>query len=279
VIVVTGVDGQLGTAFRKILSRDDLFLTRVELDLTNLDRIGPTIAALEPSVVINCAAYTAVDRAETDEETANIVNGYAVGELADVCRDLGARFVTFSTDYVFDGTKDGGYVESDTPNPINAYGRSKLLGERLSLDANPDSLIIRTSWLLSGTHPNFIAKMLELLAKGDVSVVSDQFGRPTIVDDLAPATFEAMDRGVTGLLHLTNDGVTTWFELARETAQIAGYRPSQVRPCSTDEYPTPGVRPVNSVLESEMVEKVGLTPIPSYTARLWEIIDEQQRAG
>jgi len=145
VILVTGAAGQLGTAFRKILPDDSVFLSRADLDLTDLDRIASTIAAIGPTAVINCAAYTAVDKAESDEETANTVNGHAVGELAEVCRDIAARFVTFSTDYVFDGTKDGGYVESDAPNPINAYGRSKLLGERLALEANPEALIIRTS--------------------------------------------------------------------------------------------------------------------------------------
>ena len=278
-IVVTGARGQLGTAFRKILAEDAVFLGRAELDLANLESIAPTLAAFEPTVVINCAAYTAVDRAEDDEEAVNLVNGYAVGELAGVCRDLGAKFVTFSTDYVFDGTKDGGYVESDTPNPINAYGRSKLLGERLALEANPEALIVRTSWLLSGTHPNFIAKMLELLAKGDVSVVSDQFGRPTIVDDLALATVEAMNRGVTGLLHLTNDGTTTWYRLACEIAGVAGMDSGRLHPCATADYPTPAMRPANSVLDSERIASSGVTPMPLYRYSLRRAVQRAIVAG
>ncbi len=263
-IVVTGADGQLGTAFRKILTDDVVFLTRATLDLGDLGRIGPTLAGLQPSAVINCAAYTAVDGAESEEDTASTINGRAVHEMATVCRDAGVRFVTFSTDYVFDGTKDGGYVESDAPNPINAYGRSKLLGERLALEANPDALIIRTSWLLSGTHPNFALTMLRLLGKRDVSVVNDQFGRPTLVDDLARATLEAVDDGVTGVLHLANVGVTTWFELARQVADIAGLDSARVHPCATAEYPTLAARPPNSVLDSERLS----SPMPRYEASL-----------
>ena len=271
-IVVTGAAGQLGTAFQTILPDDCVFLSRADLDLTNRDSMAPTIAAIKPTAVINCAAYTDVDRAETDEETANVVNGYAVGELAGVCRDIGARFVTFSTDYVFDGTKDGGYVESDAPSPINAYGRSKLLGERLTSEINPDALVVRTSWLLSGTHPNFVRTMLRLLAEGEVSVVNDQFGRPTLVDDLAPAVLEAMGLGLVGILHLANEGVTTWFGLAREVAGIAGVDTSRVRPCATPDYPTPAVRPANSVLETERFNSSGLTPMPDYHASLMSAV-------
>jgi dTDP-4-dehydrorhamnose reductase len=264
VIVVTGADGQLGTAFRGAISGDATFLTRKDLDLTASDQIARTITGLRPSAVINCAAHTNVDGAETDEETANAVNGYAVGELAGVCRSIGARFLTFSTDYVFDGTKDGGYVESDVPSPVNAYGRSKLLGERLAREANPDSLIVRTSWLLSGTHPNFIRTMIRLLAEGDVSVVNDQFGHPTLVDDLAPAALEALDLDLVGILHLANQGVTSWYGLTLEIATITGTDTSRVRPVPTADYPTPAVRPTNSILDSERVGPSGLTPLPEY---------------
>lgn len=263
-IVVTGAQGQLGTAFNKILREDAIFLTRGELDLTDVGAIAPTVAALDPSVVINCAAYTAVDRAETDEERANAVNAYAVRELAEVCRDIDARFVTYSTEYVFDGTKEGGYVESDEPSPLNAYGRSKLLGEELALGANPDTLVVRTSWLLSGTHHNFARTMLRLVAEGEVSVVNDQFGRPTLVDDLAPATIEAIALGLVGVLHLANAGATTWYDLARRVADIAGLESSRVHACSTADYPTPAARPVNSVLDSERLSDL----MPGYEASL-----------
>ncbi len=271
-IVVTGADGQLGTAFKKVLSSDDAYLTRADLDLTDLGSIGPILKALQPTAVINCAAYTAVDAAEADEDLANTVNGHAVEELAKFCRSAGARFVTFSTDYVFDGSKEGGYVESDVPNPINAYGRSKLFGEGLALVADPDALIIRTSWLLSGTHHNFASTMLRLVAEGDVSVVNDQFGRPTLVDDLAPATLEAMDDGLTGILHLTNSGVTNWFELARQIADIAGLDSGRVHPCTTAEYPTLAPRPASSVLDSERLSNAMLPYEPSLTTAVHSLL-------
>jgi len=264
VIVVTGADGQLGTAFGKVLSNDDALLTRAELDLADLGSIVSTLSELQPSAVINCAAYTAVDAAENEEDLASTVNGHAVHELAAFCRDAGARFVTFSTDYVFDGSKEVGYVESDVPNPINAYGRSKLLGEQLAHEADPDALIVRTSWLLSGTHRNFASTMLRLVAEGDVSVVNDQFGRPTLVDDLAPATLKAMDAGLTGILHLANVGATSWFELARQVANIAGLDGGRVHPCTTAEYPTLAPRPANSVLDSERLSD----PMPPYEPSL-----------
>ena len=275
-IVVTGAAGQLGTAFQTILPDDCVFLSRADLDLTNRDSMTPTIAAIKPTAVINCAAYTDVDRAETDEETANVVNGYAVGELAGVCRDIGARFVTFSTDYVFDGTKDGGYVESDAPSPINAYGRSKLLGERLAMEANPGSLIVRTSWLLSGTHPNFASTMIRLISEGDVTVVNDQSGRPTLVNDLAPKTMEVMADGLSGILHLANDGITTWYELAIEIADLAGLDRRHVHACPAAEYSTSARRPTNSVLDSERMRRC-LPPYgPALSAVVRSLLQHEQ---
>ena len=141
-IVVTGAAGQLGSAFRRRLGDDARYLTAPAA-------IRPVMEELSPALVINCAAYTAVDEAEEDEATARVVNATAVGELADVTKDIGARLVTFSTDYVFDGTKEGPYVETDEPKPINVYGRTKLEGEQLALEASPETLVIRTSWLLS----------------------------------------------------------------------------------------------------------------------------------
>lgn len=267
-IVVTGADGQLGTAFRNTITTDATFLTREDLDLTDLDRIAPTMISLKPTHVINCAAYTDVDGAESDEETATTVNGHAVGELARVCRTLGARFATFSTDYVFDGTKDGGYVESDPPCPINAYGRSKVLGEILALDAYQESLVVRTSWLLSVTHRNFVTTILKRLSEGDVTVVADQFGKPTLVDDLASGAIQAVGSGVAGLLHLTNEGVTTWFGVAQAVAEAAGYDPSSVHPCSSAGYASVAARPRNSVLDSEKPGRYNLTTLPQWNTSL-----------
>ena len=268
-IVVTGPTGQLGTAFGRLLEgREVRNLSETELDFKHLEEIPRALAAIGPSMVINCAAYTAVDAAEEDEGTARIVNATAVGALAAACADIGARFVTFSTDYVFDGTSADGYVESDRPNPMSAYGRTKLEGERLALDRNPDALVVRTSWLLSGTHANFAATMIELIGRGPVRVVDDQRGRPTLVDDLARATVDAVGRGATGILHLANEGITTWYGLAREVASIAGLDPERVTPCSTDEFPRPAPRPADSVLNSERLAELGIDPMPPYQPSL-----------
>jgi dTDP-4-dehydrorhamnose reductase len=265
VIVITGSTGQLGTAFGRALAGSAVRnLSEEELDFRDLDEIPRALAALEPSVVINCAGYTAVDAAEEDEGTARIVNAIAVGTMAAACADIGARFVTFSTDYVFDGTCPDGYVESDQPNPMGAYGRTKLEGERLALARNPGSLVVRTSWLLSGTHPNFASTMMTLVGRGPVRVVDDQRGRPTLADDLARATIDAVERKTTGILHLANDGITTWFGLAREIAVIAGLDPQNVTACSTEEFARPAPRPANSVLNSERVVELGIDPLPPY---------------
>lgn len=273
-IAVVGAGGQLGTAFVDLLGHRAQPITRHQLDLTNLGAIRPWVEDLRPDLVVNCAAYTAVDAAETDEETARTVNASAVGELAAACARVGAGLVTFSTDYVFDGTKESGYLESDAPDPLNAYGRTKLEGERLALEALPSALVIRTSWVLSGTHRNFAATMLDLIARGPVRVVDDQRGRPTLVGDLARGTMSAIDAGATGVLHLANQGETTWYELAREIADIAGLDPERVSPCTTDDFPRPAPRPANSVLDSERLGPLDVEPLPHYRPSLESAVEQ-----
>ncbi len=264
-IVVTGASGQLGTAFRQLLNGQDVrYLDEDELDFENLEEIPQVLAAINPSLVINCAAYTAVDAAEENERLARIVNATAVGELARASADIGAQFVTFSTDYVFDGTKVGGYLESDPTNPVSVYGRTKVEGERLAQAAHPGSLIVRTSWLLSGTHANFASTMIKLINRGPVKVVDDQRGRPTLANDLARVTLDAVDHGAAGVVHLANEGPTTWYGLARDIATIASLDVERVTPCSTDEFPRPAPRPANSVLDSERISGFGIEPMPHY---------------
>lgn len=278
-ISVIGAGGQLGTAFVDLLGDEAMPVDRSELDLEVLSSIPEWVAGARPDVVVNCAAYTAVDAAEEDEDTALLINATAVGELSRACRRHGARFVTFSTDYVFDGTKQEPYVESDKTRPLSIYGRTKAKGERLALDADPEALVIRTSWLVSGTHPNFIATMLGLIRKGTVDVVDDQRGHPTFASDLAGGTMEAIAAGANGILHLTNQGVTTWFELARETAELAGLDPTRVRAVSTEEFPRPAPRPRNSVLGSERLEELGITPLPHYRDTLPDVVESLMARG
>lgn len=270
-IVVTGGGGQLGTAFRRLLP-DATFLTRPELDLADTDAIRPTLEALDPEMVINCAAYTAVDRAEQEQELAHRINAEAVREMGWLCADVAIPFVTYSTDYVFAGVGDRPWVESDPVDPINAYGRSKAAGEVFALQTHPDALVIRTSWVISGTHRNFVATMLRLAAEREVTVVDDQVGCPTIADDLAVATLAALAAGAGGLLHLANQGATTWFELARTAVEIAGLDTERIRPCSTAEYPTPARRPAYSVLGSERLADFGLDPLPRWQDSLPAVV-------
>jgi dTDP-4-dehydrorhamnose reductase len=264
VIVVTGAAGQVGSAFRVLLGGRALYWDRRHLDLRRIDEIAAAVRWAMPTLVINCAAYTAVDAAETDAETARLVNATAVGELAAVCATIGAGLVTFSTDYVFDGTKTAPYVESDAPSPINVYGATKLEGEMLAVERHRDALVVRTSWVMSGTHRSFASTMVELIAKGEVRVVDDQRGRPTFADDLAAATLEAVARQASGLLHLTNSGEATWFDVASEIALLIGAEATRVSPCTSEEYPRVAKRPAYSVLDSERTSAIGLTPLPHW---------------
>jgi dTDP-4-dehydrorhamnose reductase len=274
VILVTGALGQLGTAFRRILGGAAEYVDVDDLDLRDEAATRSVVAELRPELILNCAAYTAVDRAEEEPGPARGINTRVVGVLAEAAAGVGARFVTYSTDYVFDGSKAEPYIESDETAPLSVYGTTKRDGEALALMANPETLVVRTSWLLSGTHPNFATTMLRLTRDRVVSVVDDQWGHPTLVDDLAADTLAAVDAGVTGVLHLANDGVTTWFGLAREVLEIAGEDPERIQPCTTADYPTPAHRPANSVLDSERIAALDLTPMPSYRPGLERAVAE-----
>jgi dTDP-4-dehydrorhamnose reductase len=268
VIAILGSGGQLGSSFARLLGNEANLLTRSDLDLRNHDGIRAWVQSARPEVILNCAAYTAVDAAESDPHTARAVNALAVGALAQACSVTGSRLVTFSTDYVFNGRKQTPYVESDQPDPLNVYGATKSEGEGLALAMGVDVLVIRTSWVMSGTHPNFLFKMLDLIKAGPVRVVDDQHGRPTFVDDLAVATMSAVGVGATGLLHLTNQGETTWFDLARLIAELAGLDPERVQPCSSDDFPRPARRPLYSVLASERLLPLRLGTLPDYREAL-----------
>ena len=278
-IAVLGANGQLGSAFVRALGNSCLPVTRAGLDLIDVETIEPWMTSVRPDLVVNCAAYTAVDAAESDVETARTVNATAVGALAEATARHHVGLVTFSTDYVFDGEKETGYVESDEPNPLNVYGTTKLEGEQLALGANPNALVVRTSWLLSTTHRNFLTAMLESLPKGDVSVVDDQRGRPTFVDDLVSATLEAVAADASGVLHLANQDETTWFGLAREIAQVAGFDPELVKPIRSGELGRPALRPSNSVLNSERLAGLGMAEMPSHRQTLPELWSRFDRGG
>jgi len=277
-IVVLGANGQLGSAFVRLLGREAIPVTRGDLDLADTGTIVPWLEHLRPDLVINCAAYTAVDQAEKDPDTARRVNATAVGELARGTAAIGARLVTFSTDYVFDGNKGRPYVESDPTSPINVYGSTKEEGERLALEADPQALVIRTSWVMSGTHQNFIRTILRLMHAGPVRVVDDQVGRPTFADDLAAGTMRVLDAGLTGIVHLTNAGQTTWWGLSREIAAMAGLE-AEVVPITTAESGRLATRPADSRLDSERLAAAGVASLPHYRESLERAVRQQLEGG
>jgi dTDP-4-dehydrorhamnose reductase len=271
--LLLGGSGQLGSALLQHLD-DVVALTRAEVDLATLT---PDIAAAllkdsRATVIINCAAWTAVDAAEEAEKEATAVNGTSVGLLAEAADHDGVPFVTFSSDYVFDGTSNRPYHERDTPNPISAYGRSKLVGEEAAL-RYPRSLVIRTSGVQSATHPCFVKTILELAQERDVlRVVDDQTSRPTFADDLAAATRQVLDVGINGLIHIANDGQASWFELASETLRIAG-NSTRIVPVPSAEFPTRAERPKYSVLDTSKAIEAGVDPLPSWRVSLTSTVE------
>lgn len=234
----------LGQDVMRVAGERAVGFTHAELDVTDAAAVRE---ALSGATVINCAAYTNVDGAESEPEAAHAVN-------ADGARNVGeaaARVVYVSTDYVFDGTKDSPYVESDPTGPLQEYGRSKLAGERATLTASPQSLIVRSSWLFGAGGGNFVSTMLRLgEERGEVSVVADQVGCPTFTGHLADALVALAEGHGHGFLHVAGEGSCSWFEFAR-TIFARAAMDVDVRPCTTDEFPRAARRPANSVLESE----------------------------
>jgi dTDP-4-dehydrorhamnose reductase len=257
-VLLLGAAGQLGRALvgtvpraAELDARD-----RSRLDVGDRDAIAQAIESLAPAVVVNAAAYTAVDKAESDSETAHRLNAEAPGWIAEACREHGARLIHVSTDFVFDGRASRPYRPDDPTGPLSVYGATKLEGERRALREHADgTAIIRTAWLYDATSRNFATTMLRLMRERPlVRVVADQFGTPTAVGGLAHAIWRAIDRGSTGVLHWTDAGAASWYDFAeaiRRIGQSRGIVPSGVRiePISTEEYPTPATRPAFSVLD------------------------------
>ena len=243
--MIIGANGMLGFDLCKVFP-DAVKLTHRELDITDRKQVLESILNLKPDVVINAAAYTNVDGCEENQELAFQINGDGAGYIAEACSLAGAKLIHFSTDYVFEGSKKE-YVESDIPNPINIYGRSKLLGEKKILENLKDYRIIRTSWLF-GTHgKNFVETILRLSREMDsVKVVNDQFGKPTYTGDLATKIKEVIEFDA-GIYHITNEGVCSWYEFAASIID-------NVIPCSTDEFPRKAKRPEYSVLVNTKTE-------------------------
>jgi dTDP-4-dehydrorhamnose reductase len=225
-------------------------------------------------MVFNAAAYTAVDKAESEPEQAELINARAVGRLAQVCRDLVTPLVHFSTDYVFDGAAIEPIPEDAATAPVSVYGRSKLHGEEALLGSGADAYLVRTSWVYGASGPNFVKTVLRVTGeRGSMSVVDDQRGSPTWARDLAIASRRLVDAGPPNTYHLTNSGDCTWYELARAVVELAGVD-AEVRPITTPEYPTPAVRPAYSVLANSRWAALGESPIRHWRDAVAEFIPE-----
>ncbi len=237
-----------------------------ELDILKLQGVRSAIDSCRPDVLINCAAYNKVDRAEEEDEgrQATMVNGLGVQNLSLACQERDIPLVHFSTDYVFDGTKEGAYTIYDQPNPINSYGRSKLLGEKYVLWLLRRFYLIRTSWLFGIHGPNFVETMLKLAeTQKQVSVVNDQRGCPTWTQHLAEAVVALIESRRYGVYHATNSGPTTWYEFAKEIFRLAG-TDTEVLPITTAQFPRPARRPANSILDRFPLSEVMGTEMPKW---------------
>lgn len=293
-ILLLGRTGQVGSELqRTLLPLGDLIaLSRSDADLENVGGLEDVLRNASPDVIVNATAYTAVDKAEGDEATAFKVNAEAVEVLASYCRQSGALLVHYSTDYVFDGTKQGGYVETDSPNPQSVYGRSKLAGERAIMQSGCKSLIFRTSWVFSTHGGNFIKTILRLARQRDtLNVVADQVGAPTSAELIADVTALAIaafrsGRIAPGIYHLAPAGETTWHGLACyaiERARNHGWslmlEPDKIIPIATEQYPLPAKRPNNSRLDtSKLREALGLR-LPDWKAHVNRTIDQLTLLG
>jgi dTDP-4-dehydrorhamnose reductase len=270
--LVTGARGMLGSDLVEALfGRDVTILARADLDVT--DRSAVFDAVEGHDVVLNAAAFTRVDDAETHEDEALAVNGTAVALLAEATAAHGSKLVTISTDYVFDGTATEPYDESTPLDPLNAYGRSKAAGERLALTANPGgTFVVRTAWLYGAHGPNFASTMLRLAATHDtVSVVDDQVGQPTWTNDLAAQIVALVDADApAGVYHGTNSGRASWYKFAQAVFEINGLDPDRVKPTDSSQFVRPAPRPSFSVLGHDAWRRAGLVAMRPWHEALTE---------
>jgi len=260
-ILVIGSNGQLGSELKELTSAypqfQFVFLNREELSIAEKTTIEKAFEKHQPAYLINCAAYTAVDKAESEKELANQINGTAVGVLASVCKQYGTGLIHISTDYVFNGNASMPLKETDKVDPVNAYGASKLLGEQLATQNNPDCIIIRTSWVYSFYGKNFVKTMMRLMnEKESIGVVDDQIGSPTYAADLAEAIMQIIssDKWQGGIYNYSNQGIISWFDFANEIRRLINSA-CIVNPLTTEQFPTPAKRPKYSVLDKTKIQK------------------------
>lgn len=293
-ILILGSTGQLGATLIPVLSQVKEVVTtdRAMVDFTNAEELGEYVRACRPSVILNAAAYTAVDKAESEQDLARAVNATAPGVLAQAARETDALLIHYSTDYVFDGTKPSPYVESDPVNPLNMYGRTKAEGEAAIQKSGCRFLIFRTSWVYSERGANFLLTMLRLARQRDeLRIVDDQIGAPTSTHFLARATTHVIQRycagewqdGGNGLYHMTNAGSTSWFGFAKailkRASKVLGTPLPRLVPITTAEYPTAARRPLNSVLNCEKLHAAFGISMPNWKDSLDEVLQAYSSAS
>ena len=278
-ILVTGGNGQLGSALRLASAKSShryIFTDIDELDITSAEVVNEFVQKNSIDIVVNCAAYTAVDRAESDETTADKINHKAVATLAAVCARHNAALIHISTDYIFSGEATAPITEEATPAPINAYGRTKWAGEEAIAESGCRAIILRTSWLYSEFGANFCKTMRTLTAsRPEIKVVADQFGTPTYAGDLAEAIVAIIESGQidkSGTYNYSNEGVCSWYDFAVEIARLCGNNECKVNPCTTAEYPTAAARPHYSVLDKSKFKATFSIEIPEWRESLAKCI-------
>ena len=271
-ILVTGANGQLGNEMRRfgaVSPNNYIFTDVAELDITNADAVMNAVKAASVEVVVNCAAYTNVDKAESDEATAELINATAVANLAAAMKEVGGTLFHVSTDYVFGSEGNTPRTEDMPLNPLGVYGRTKLHGEQAILESGCKALIFRTAWLYSEFGNNFLKTMMRLTAeKEQLNVVFDQVGTPTYAGDLALAIFSIIESGVydgnEGVYHFSNEGVCSWYDFAVEIAAAAGNTGCRINPCHSSEFPSPVTRPPYSVLDKTKIKNTFDVDIPHW---------------
>jgi dTDP-4-dehydrorhamnose reductase len=265
-ILVTGSEGMLGSDVCPLLAEDHEVCGYDvgDLDIADARETMLAVKRLSPSVIVHTAAFTDVDACETERDKAYRTNVQGTGNLAEASRQAGSLLVYISTDYIFDGSKGEPYGESDEPNPINYYGLTKLQGEEHVRRAAARYLIVRTSWLFGPGGRNFVDKILKkALAGENLKVVNDQTGCPTYTVDLARGVKALIESGLEGVVHLTNSGVATWFDLAGYAIGLVGLD-AEIEPVPSEAYPTKARRPAYSVLKSDVLGRTGLEPLPDW---------------
>ncbi|QKF50807.1 dTDP-4-dehydrorhamnose reductase [Pseudomonas graminis] len=287
-ILISGQQGQVSQALQQHLQNmgELIVLGRDQLDLSQPESIRPVVRDIKPDLIINAAAHTAVDQAESEPDLAFAINATSPGVFAEEAAALGVPLIHYSTDYVFDGSKAGAWVEADTPNPLGVYGNSKLAGERAIAAAGGQHLILRTSWVYSLTGRNFLLTMQRLLQEREkLSIVADQIGAPTWAGTIAASTGALIERwrdgalGAWGVYHLTASGETSWFGFAEAIGQqlINSGKPcAALEPIASSAYPTPAARPLNSRLDCSLLQREWGVSQPDWHDALLECLAQQR---